>query len=371
MASQQVLLAKHWFIIHALTAGTFTLNKGVYKLFNKSFKDKHEINLNTGDSYIMYTESEVLCEFNELAIEIESILHNPLPSSWLTLKIDIRPVLKNRIFLLGANDSGKTTLIKFLALNLPKSADKVGLIDVDVGQNSLGLPGTINLSEFTNKGIVLKLTKYFGHVSPAGNANVFLQLVNRFNQKVQLFNYSWLFIDTSGYIQTSEAIEIKKGLLAIFKPQIVLLVGETASELQQKLLTRYITYMSLSSAIKGIKKEKNPELRRRKRNERFHEYFKDSILKECSFDKIEEIQVNYDDNANFLDSREAVKYFLEENISKLEKLFIAIETLTDDKIIYAVIDSIMNETIQLVVPNTCILPDRFKISIGSIYLDFI
>ena len=330
-----------------------------------------EINCNSGDSYLIYTETEVSGDF-DMTIEIEKLLTNPLPSDWLTLKIDIQPVLKNRLMILGASDSGKTTLIKFLALNLPKPKEKIGLIDLDVGQNSLGLPGTINLSEFTINGIEQKYTEFFGHISPAGNKNIFLQIVQTFFNNIQsLFEYSWLIIDTSGYIQTPEALEIKRGLLAIIKPQLVLLLGLGAQELKNKLLFRNITFMNVPSAIEGIKKEKSPEMRKRKRYERFNEYFNEKLTLDCSIERIASIQVNYDNEINVLASNEGIKFFIQNNKEKLENVLIEIASIVDKTKIFAKILDITTEKIIIVASAKSIVPERFRITIGSIYLDFI
>ena len=368
MEQIETLEEKKWFLLRGLGRSYFEIQNGSYKLFNKRFEGYLKIELNSGDSYILFSETKVKINFSP-TIHIDPILHNPLPSDWLSLRIEIQPVLNNKILVLGPSDSGKTTLLKYLAYNLPKNNQSVGLIDLDVGQNSLGLPGTINLANFTSTGISLIYSKYFGHISPAGNSNLFLQTVQTFFEKVKTFNYNWLFVDTSGYIQTSEAIAIKNGLLTIIKPQIVLLLGENVKYLDKKLITRNIRYISISSAIEGIKKEKNPEIRRRKRKERFIDYFNNSKNIEVSIENIKSITINYDAEQRVLLIPDEIQYFLGSNIEKLSNLFIEITTTTKERNFYAKLRKISHQSIVLTVPESIDLQEPIEITIGSIILE--
>jgi len=68
---------------------------------------------------------------------------------WEELFRELRK-LKGTALLLGATDSGKSTLVKYLARRLVAETVKVSVIDSDVGQSSLGLPGTISMKVFSN-----------------------------------------------------------------------------------------------------------------------------------------------------------------------------------------------------------------------------
>jgi GTPase SAR1 family protein len=52
------------------------------------------------------------------------------------------PPLKGRLLLLGAADTGKTTLLNALASRLAKS-QPVALVDADIGQSHIGPPTTV------------------------------------------------------------------------------------------------------------------------------------------------------------------------------------------------------------------------------------
>ena len=58
---------------------------------------------------------------------------------------------KGTALIIGATDSGKSTLAKYLVQKLVSQNINVCLIDSDVGQSSLGLPGTICMKVFSTK----------------------------------------------------------------------------------------------------------------------------------------------------------------------------------------------------------------------------
>jgi polynucleotide 5'-hydroxyl-kinase GRC3/NOL9 len=56
--------------------------------------------------------------------------------------------LEGSAFFLGRSDSGKTTLIRYLLTRLCLAGRPVALVDADVGQSSLGLPGAVSRRSF-------------------------------------------------------------------------------------------------------------------------------------------------------------------------------------------------------------------------------
>ena len=69
------------------------------------------------------------------------------PNEWYAI-LDTLEEEKGIAILLGATDTGKSTLAKFLIFNLCKRGLKVALIDADIGQSFLGPPTTIGFSVF-------------------------------------------------------------------------------------------------------------------------------------------------------------------------------------------------------------------------------
>lgn len=368
LVHEPILLAeKKWFLIRGSSNSQLEITNGQYMLFNKSFDGKLKLEVNAGDTLILFTEKPTtLTTLSPL--QVEEILSNPFPGDWLTLRIDIQPLLKNRIVVIGASDSGKTTLLKFLAFNLPKKNQRIGLIDLDVGQNSLGLPGTINLAEFTFNETKLLYSSYFGHISPAGNSGLFLKVVEEFFEKIQHYHFQWLLIDTSGYLNTTEALTIKNRLLKIIKPQYSILLGNEAQKIERKLPTRTIRYLKISSAIEGIKKEKVPGMRKKKRAERFENYFKGSKSISVPIKNIITIIIYFEKEYRELVVSEEIAYFLQSNTEKLLSLFIELTSVDTEEKTYAKIESINEETIKFCVSKELKAFNRLTIRLGSIML---
>jgi polynucleotide 5'-hydroxyl-kinase GRC3/NOL9 len=66
-----------------------------------------------------------------------------VPPEWRAL---LSGRLTGTIVLIGWTDSGKTTLARWLVDQLSRQGQKVGWIDADVGQSTLGVPTTANLA---------------------------------------------------------------------------------------------------------------------------------------------------------------------------------------------------------------------------------
>ena len=69
-------------------------------------------------------------------------------SGWEELLKRLR-TLKGTALFLGRSDSGKTTLVRYLLTELAAGGVPVALVDADVGQSSLGLPGAVSRRTFT------------------------------------------------------------------------------------------------------------------------------------------------------------------------------------------------------------------------------
>jgi polynucleotide 5'-hydroxyl-kinase GRC3/NOL9 len=55
---------------------------------------------------------------------------------------------KGTVLVLGASDSGKSTLARYLIEGFLANGLRAAFVDSDIGQSSLGLPGTISMKVF-------------------------------------------------------------------------------------------------------------------------------------------------------------------------------------------------------------------------------
>ena len=72
--------------------------------------------------------------------------------------------------ILGATDSGKSLLAKYLVQRLVELDTPICLIDADVGQSSLGLPGMLCMKTFSSADdldvFIYEKMSFFGTINP-------------------------------------------------------------------------------------------------------------------------------------------------------------------------------------------------------------
>lgn len=173
---------------------------------------------------------------------------NDHPSS----PFDLDRVLKEiedstRIMVLGAMDTGKTTLIRELQ-------GKLGglVIDGDLGQSAIGPPGLISLGTYENG---MEDGYFVGSFTPRGNL---VQVMTGISKLVSR-NPERCFIDTDGWID-GEAARVYKGeLICLVEPDVLLLLQ------QEDELEKFATYPSRSRVI-NLKAQKREEKTRGERS---------------------------------------------------------------------------------------------------------
>jgi polynucleotide 5'-hydroxyl-kinase GRC3/NOL9 len=182
---------------------------------------------------------------------------------------------------LGAADTGKTTLVAALAKHIA-SSQPVGLIDADIGQSHIGPPTTVgwalvdepqvDFSQLSVGGI-----SFVGHVTPVGHL---LQLTAAITQCVQQASKAakLTIIDTPGLIYGPPAKALWWTVQQIIKPQLILAV-QRKDELSDILAGLY----TFDTQIKLINPPphipfKSPQVRRSYRRRQFRKYFQNSSL---------------------------------------------------------------------------------------------
>ena len=215
------------------------------------------------------------------------------PKEWVALS-DVLKEEKGIAILLGATDTGKSTLAKFLIFNLCQRGLKVALIDADIGQSFLGPPTTIGLSVFKpdpDWEVVLSPPEIFfvGSATPEGHFPIFLKGVKRMVDKAASHGVDVILVDTTGFVLGEGGKELKRKKIDLLSPRFILAL-QKADELEP-ILEYYrgnpllsIFRLPLSEQVKP----RSMEERKAYRTNRFQEYFKHSVIHELA---IEEVQV--------------------------------------------------------------------------------
>ena len=215
------------------------------------------------------------------------------PKEWYDL-LDVLIEEKGIAILLGATDTGKTTLAKFVTFNLCQRGLKVALVDADIGQSFLGPPATIGLSVFKSDPdwqLVLSPPEIFfvGSITPEGHFPIHLKGVKRMVEKADSHEVDAILVDTTGFALGEGGKTLKRKKIELLSPRFILALQK--SDELEPILEHYkgdapprIIRLPLSEQVRP----RSMEERRIYRTDKFQEYFKHSVINELA---IEEFQI--------------------------------------------------------------------------------
>ena len=130
---------------------------------------------------------------------------------------------------LGDVDTGKTTLCAYLLGRLSRRGRLVAFIDADVGQSTVGPPGTISLSWVRGAFLSFRhlapvAARFVGDVSPSGHVAHVVSHVGDLADQARRGGAWATVLDTTGLFRGPEATELKGLKVARVKPDHVVLL---------------------------------------------------------------------------------------------------------------------------------------------------
>jgi polyribonucleotide 5'-hydroxyl-kinase len=193
-----------------------------------------------------------------------------------------------RVLVVGPTDVGKTTLCRILLNYAVRSGRKPTYVDLDVGQNSITIPGVLaatpyehvmgidSLSDFP---LNAPMVYFFGHTTPSKNIKNFksgmVQLekaVSLRSEKSSEASNSGVIINTCGWID-GDGYDLIVEASGTFKADIILVLGHeklyTQLKTDEKLQNITVAKLNKSSGVL----ERSAEQRSQARDKKFHEYF--------------------------------------------------------------------------------------------------
>ncbi len=213
------------------------------------------------------------------------------PGEWFGA-LDIVEKEKGIAIILGASNTGKSTLAKFLIFNLSELGLKVALVDADIGQSFLGPPTTIGFSLFKSDPdwkLLLSPPEIFfvGSTTPEGHFPIHLRGVKRMVDKAIASGADFTIVDTTGFVLGEGGKELKRRKIDLVSPRFILALQK--SEELEPILEYYkehslpkIFRLSLSEKIE----QRSMEERRIYRDGRFQEYFKNSVIQKLAIESV-------------------------------------------------------------------------------------
>ncbi|HHM23484.1 MAG TPA: hypothetical protein ENJ23_00410, partial [Bacteroidetes bacterium] len=136
-----------------------------------------------------------------------------VPAEWQSLAQSVRR-RPGAVLLLGASDSGKSTLARYLISQfVPKG--RVGLIDADIGQSTVGPPACISYADCPadfsgDPGRLRPAALSFARsLSPGADPLGFFLACERIVRFARERRPQFLLVDTTGFIDGVLAVELK------------------------------------------------------------------------------------------------------------------------------------------------------------------
>lgn len=142
--------------------------------------------------------------------------------------------------LLGATDCGKSTLARHLVRRLAEEGVRVALVDADVGQSALGLPGCVSMRVFRSPADAADFRgERFSFLGSASPARIVLRMIETTGRLAELARREAgvVLIDTTGLIAGPLGIGLKLGKIRSVRPGMVVAVqrGEECESILSRL----------------------------------------------------------------------------------------------------------------------------------------
>jgi len=187
--------------------------------------------------------------------------------------------IKGTALIIGATDSGKSVLAKYLVQKLVSQNITVCLIDSDVGQSSLGIPGTICMKVFSTqsdlKAFSYEKMSFIGTINPAKRISLIINTVKMISDTCRKISGIRL-IDTSGLVSGEIGERLKTGKIRALNPNHIIAV-QRQNELEHILSLISDIHIHRIIVSKNIK-ARPLATRIQYRKKKFDDYFRKSEM---------------------------------------------------------------------------------------------
>jgi polynucleotide 5'-hydroxyl-kinase GRC3/NOL9 len=215
-----------------------------------------------------------------------------IPESWSQIFEEIAPS-PGCVFMLGAPDTGKSTMAHFLCAQSAQQGVSTAYIDGDLGQSVCSPPTTLGMALLTEPPPTMETlgwdSLYFiGATSPANHLMATAAGVQRLVRKALETGAQMVVVDTSGLVAGELGFALKFYKIELLNPRhiVALQRREEVEHILRPLQGRKGMTVYRLPPSQGVQK-RSPEGRRAYRQQRFAEYFSGSSLQRISLDGVE------------------------------------------------------------------------------------
>jgi polynucleotide 5'-hydroxyl-kinase GRC3/NOL9 len=131
--------------------------------------------------------------------------------------------------IVGAGDTGKTTLAARLASALAARGARVAVVDADVGQSEIGPPTTVGLAAVTRPLARLSdadvvALEFIGDTSPVRRIGATADATGRLVRRAITDGFAHVIVDTGGLVEGALGLALKRAKLRAVDPDVVIVV---------------------------------------------------------------------------------------------------------------------------------------------------
>jgi polynucleotide 5'-hydroxyl-kinase GRC3/NOL9 len=201
-----------------------------------------------------------------------------IPRQWTCLGVGD---LHGTVMIIGASDTGKSTLARFLYQELCRQGRRAAYLDADVGQSTLGLPTTLNLALSSEPGDDRfppqgrQVTFFTGSVTPRGHMLPTVIGAYRLQEVALISGAQAIVVDTTGLVDRSQGGKaLKQWKIELLAPSTVIGL-QRSGELEPILwpLRRDGRVRCVELPVSRHVVERSRQARIARRNKRLARYF--------------------------------------------------------------------------------------------------
>jgi len=189
--------------------------------------------------------------------------------------------------LIGATDSGKSTLTQYLLRRFIENHTPIVIVDADIGQSSLGMPGTITMKVFKKPADIrafhAERTFFIGSLNPAQKIPLMIEGTTYLVHKAKKRS-DHILVDTTGLIHSEYGRSLKLGKIKTIQPETIIAI-EREKELEHILAMIHDTRVyRIKPSRNALERSRDTRIRYRKK--KFDEYFLENNMREFFLENI-------------------------------------------------------------------------------------
>jgi polynucleotide 5'-hydroxyl-kinase GRC3/NOL9 len=195
--------------------------------------------------------------------------------------------------IVGAGDTGKTTLAAQLASALAARGARVAVVDADVGQSEIGPPTTVGLGSVTRPLARLRdaevlALEFIGDTSPVRHIGPTANATGRLVRRALAAGFPHVIVDTGGLVEGPLGLALKRAKLAAIDPDLVIVVQrKDESEPIARLFARVERPALVRVAASDAATRRTQTQRRQHRDRALEDYLRDATAVSVPADRVE------------------------------------------------------------------------------------